>query len=153
MHPRLLLIIIAVFVSLSPAYGKTIFRGAIPSQDEFTMYHLPIEHVIKPPSLYDPIGKIDPFDPIFQEVIAATILPSKPKVPETELTRWALTQYTLTAIIRRSSGSVAFFITPDKAESYSGVVGDFIGQAGARIKEINRRSVLLTTGYVIKEVR
>ena len=90
---------------------------------------------------YDPTGKIDPFDNSFMNPVEvkeseAEVHREAVKVPETALTKWDLSQLSLTGTILGETATFAAFTAPDHGRCYKGVVGDFIGKDGHRIQLI-----------------
>jgi type IV pilus assembly protein PilP len=90
------------------------------------------------PPMYDPTGKIDPFEPLFKEkpVIAKTAKKIK-RVPRTPLERVELSQLKLVGIILAVSGNRAL-VEESSGKGYVIKKGTYIGTNGGKIVKIQK---------------
>jgi type IV pilus assembly protein PilP len=95
------------------------------------------------PSMYDPKGKIDPFEPLVREMPASVKKKKNIKrQPRTPLERIALSQLKLTAIILASSGNRAM-VEETSGKGYVVKKGTYIGKNGGKISNINKEIVIV----------
>ena len=95
------------------------------------------------PSLYDPKGKIDPFEPLVREMPASVKKKKNVKrQPRTPLERIALSQLKLTAIILASSGNRAM-VEETSGKGYVVKKGTYIGRNGGKISNIHKEIVVV----------
>ena len=90
------------------------------------------------PPLYNPLGKIDPFEPLFRE--KATIAKKKKKIkrePRTPLERIDLSQLKLVGIILAASGNRAL-VEESSGKGYVVKSGTYIGINGGKIVKIDK---------------
>ena len=94
------------------------------------------------PAKYNPIGKIDPFEPLFKEekTLAANKLKHKKRVPRTPLERIDLSQLKLVGIIMASSGNRAL-VEEASGKGYVIKEGTYIGTNGGKIVSIQKETV------------
>jgi len=93
------------------------------------------------PALYNPIGKIDPFEPLFRdEKVVSKKLKKIKRVPRTPLERVDLSQLKLVGIILASSGNRAL-VEESSGKGYVIKKGTYIGTNGGKITEIQRETV------------
>jgi type IV pilus assembly protein PilP len=94
------------------------------------------------PTLYDPRGKIDPFEPLFKEekVVAAKKTERKKRIPRTPLERIDLSQLKLVGIILATSGNRAL-VEEASGKGYVIKNGTFIGTNGGKIISIQKETV------------
>ena len=94
------------------------------------------------PALYDPRGKIDPFEPLFKEekVVAAKKTERKKRIPRTPLERIDLSQLKLVGIIMAASGNRAL-VEEASGKGYVIKTGTFIGTNGGKIISIQKETV------------
>ncbi len=92
------------------------------------------------PPQYNPSGKIDPFEPLFQE--KATVAKKKKikRKPRTPLERIDLSQLKLVAIILATSGNRAL-VEESSGKGYVVKSGTYIGINGGKITKIEREQV------------
>ena len=93
------------------------------------------------PQLYNPAGKIDPFEPLFRE--KATIHKKKKQIkrePRTPLERIDLSQLKLVGIILASSGNRAI-VEESSGKGYVVKTGTYIGINGGKIIEIDKELI------------
>ncbi len=99
--------------------------------------------------VYNPIGKIDPFEPLVKaEPVSASVSmaikkkKSKIRIPRTPLERVDLSQLRLTGIIRASSGNKAM-VEEASGKGYVVAKGTYIGiHAGRVIQILNDRVIV-----------
>ncbi len=94
------------------------------------------------PALYDPRGKIDPFEPLFKEekVVTASKTKRKKRIPRTPLERIDLSQLKLVGIILAASGNRAL-VEEASGKGYVIKNGTFIGTNGGKIISIQKETV------------
>ena len=93
------------------------------------------------PALYNPAGKIDPFEPLFRE--KAVMAKKKKKIkrkPQTPLERIDLSQLKLVGIILAASGNRAL-VEESSGKGYVVKTGTYIGINGGKIIEIDKELV------------
>ena len=93
------------------------------------------------PALYNPAGKIDPFEPLFRE--KAVMAKKKKKIkrqPQTPLERIDLSQLKLVGIILAASGNRAL-VEESSGKGYVVKTGTYIGINGGKIVEIDKELV------------
>jgi type IV pilus assembly protein PilP len=95
------------------------------------------------PPLYDPKGKIDPFEPLVREMpTSAKKKKNIKRQPRTPLERIALSQLKLTAIIMASSGNRAL-VEETSGKGYVVKKGTYIGINGGKISNIKKEIVIV----------
>ncbi len=95
------------------------------------------------PALYDPKGKIDPFEPLVREMPASVKKKKNIKrQPRTPLERISLSQLKLTAIILASSGNRAL-VEETSGKGYVVKKGTYIGTNGGKISNIEKEIVIV----------
>lgn len=147
MNPKRL-IIVCILLSFVGVVNAETLKFPMPGpKGEITplVYDTP-----KAPMLYNPLGKVDPFAPCIKELIPAGIKKEKVKVPDTQLTRWALQQLILTGTITRKNGNMAIFKTPSGGATHIGKIGDFVGRLGVVILAIQHGHVQLSNKSIMK---
>lgn len=93
------------------------------------------------PALYNPTGKIDPFEPLFRE--KAAMAKKKKKIkrePRTPLERIDLSQLKLVGIILAASGNRAL-VEESSGKGYVVKTGTYIGINGGKIVKIEKELV------------
>lgn len=93
------------------------------------------------PALYNPAGKIDPFEPLFRE--RAAMAKTKKKIkrePRTPLERIDLSQLKLVGIILAASGNRAL-VEESSGKGYVVKTGTYIGINGGKIVKIEKELV------------
>jgi len=96
-------------------------------------------------STYDPTGRFDPFEPLFQqktEETAPTKGKRKKRAPQTPLERVALSQLKVTAIIRAPSGDRAL-VEDATGKGYVVKKGTYIGLNSGQVVEIDKDRILV----------
>jgi type IV pilus assembly protein PilP len=95
------------------------------------------------PPVYDPTGKIDPFQPLFQEKPAlATKEKRKKRQPQTPLERIDISQLKLVAIILASSGNRAM-VEESSGKGYVIKEGTYIGTNSGKVVNIKKETVVV----------
>jgi Tfp pilus assembly protein PilP len=153
MHPKTMIItgILVAFINVvcwNFAYADKTLSFPMPDpKGEITplVYDTP-----KVPALYDPSGKVDPFESCVKENTPADVEKEKVKVPDTQLTRWGLSQLILTGTVIRHKGNMAIFKTPNNGATHVGRIGDFVGRLGVVILAIQHGHVQLSNKSVLK---
>lgn len=94
------------------------------------------------PPIYDPTGKIDPFEPLFQSQsgVAKKAKKKIKRVPRTPLERIDLAQLKLVGIILASSGNRAL-VEESSGKGYVIKKGTYIGTNGGKIVKIQKETV------------
>jgi type IV pilus assembly protein PilP len=101
---------------------------------------------VRPP--YNPVGKIDPFQPLFREepkipeVAKAEIKPKKPERPRTPLEKLDLGQLKLTAIVFVGN-SAKGLVEEASGKGYVVGVGTPIGLERGKVVEITRNGIII----------
>lgn len=99
--------------------------------------------------LYNPAGKIDPFEPLFKEKAeetAAKKTQRKRRAPQTPLERIDLGQLKLVAIITAASGNRAL-VEESSGKGYVIKRGTYIGMNAGRVADIQNDKVLVEEEY------
>ena len=92
---------------------------------------------------YDPVGKIDPFEPLFKEKpVSVKKKKRKKRIPRTPLERIDLSQLTLVGIILTSSGNMAL-VEEASGKGYVVKKGTYIGTNAGKISKINKEKVIV----------
>jgi|GEM_PF-583523 len=96
------------------------------------------------PAPYNPIGKLNPFEPLFkdQPAVPASKQVRKKRVPRTPLERIALSQLKLTGIIQASSGNRAL-VQEASGKGYIIKRGTYIGLNAGKVTEIRGDVVII----------
>jgi Tfp pilus assembly protein PilP len=153
MHPKTMIIIgiMVAFINVvcwNSAYSATTFKSSMPSpKGEITLIEADVP---KPTPVYNPEGKIDPFQPCIQENTVAQATKETINVPDTPLTRWTLGQLELKGTVMMKKGAIAIFKTPKEGPAYTGRVGDFVGRMGIVIVVIQNGQIRLSNGDHMK---
>ncbi|UCD77600.1 MAG: pilus assembly protein PilP, partial [Desulfobacterales bacterium] len=94
------------------------------------------------PAMYDPTGKIDPFEPLFKEEkeVLAKKTKRKKRIPRTPLERIDLSQLKLVGIILATSGNRAL-VEEASGKGYVIKEGTYIGTNGGKIVSIQKEIV------------
>lgn len=96
-------------------------------------------------STYDPKGRFDPFEPLFQQKSkesAPVKGKRKKRAPQTPLERVALSQLKVTAIIRAPSGNRAL-VEDATGKGYVVKKGTYIGLNSGQVVEIDQDRILV----------
>lgn len=105
----------------------------------------PVQRV-RPP--YNPVGKIDPFQPLFREepkipeAAQAEVKPKKPERPRTPLEKLDLGQLKLTAIVF-AGNSAKGLVEEASGKGYVVNVGTPIGLERGKVVEITRSGIII----------
>jgi type IV pilus assembly protein PilP len=95
---------------------------------------------------YDPIGKVDPFQPLFKEEpkpkVDRKIQPQKPQRPRTPLERLDLGQLQLTAIIFSETKPRAM-VEEASGKGYVIQIGTYIGLERGQVTDIQRDRIII----------
>lgn len=95
------------------------------------------------PPLYDPAGKIDPFEPLFQEkAVAVKKSKRKKREPRTPLERIALSQLKLVGIILAASGNRAL-VEESSGKGYIIKKGTYVGTNAGKVVQIKKQTVIV----------
>jgi len=97
------------------------------------------------PPIYNPKGKIDPFEPLFKEkkVVAQTEVKKKKKrIPRTPLERIDLSQLKLVAIVLAKSGNRAM-VEEASGKGYVISTGTYIGTNSGKVVKIDKDRVVV----------
>jgi type IV pilus assembly protein PilP len=95
------------------------------------------------PSVYDPTGKIDPFEPLFRDKpVSIKKKMRKKRIPQTPLERIDLSQLKLVGIILASSGNRAL-VEEASGKGYVVKKGTYIGINGGKIIRIKKEKVIV----------
>jgi len=144
MNPKKL-IIICILLSVVGAANADTLRFPIPEPENAFVIDIP-----KAPPLYDPTGKVDPFQSCIKEYAPAAPKKEIVMVPDTPLTQWVLQQLVLKGTVIREKGALAVFETPEIGPTYSAKVGDFVGRLGVVIVMIQNGQIRLSNGNHMK---
>ena len=95
------------------------------------------------PATYDPIGKTDPFEPLFKEKpVVIKKQERKKRIPRTPLERIDLSQLKLVAIILASSGNMAL-VEEASGKGYVIKKGTYIGTNAGKVVQIKKEKVIV----------
>jgi type IV pilus assembly protein PilP len=98
--------------------------------------------------IYNPKGKIDPFEPLFKEkpVVAVAKKKHKKRVPRTPLEKIDLSQLKLVGIILASSGNRAL-VEESNGKGYVIKNGTYVGTNGGKVVKIEKDKVIVAEEY------
>jgi len=101
-----------------------------------------------PPPLYDPKGKVDPFQPLFREkpAVASTKKVRKKRTPRTPLERIDISQLKLVAIVLASSGNRAL-VEESSGKGYVVKKGTYMGTNAGKVVKIEKDKVIVAEEY------
>jgi len=95
------------------------------------------------PAKYDPTGKTDPFEPLFQDKAVLTKKKKRKKrLPQTPLERIDLSQLRLVGIILASSGNRAL-VEESTGKGYVIKKGTYIGTNAGKVVKIKKETVIV----------
>ena len=99
------------------------------------------------PPMYDPKGKIDPFEPLFKKpTIAAKKTKRKKRTPRTPLERIDISALKLVAIVMASSGNRAL-VEESSGKGYVIKKGTYIGTNAGKVAKIEKDKVIVAEEY------
>ena len=106
-----------------------------------------VQETLEIASTYDPTGRFDPFEPLFQEKPKMEVEKSpkearKKRVPQTPLERVALSQLKLTAVIRAPSGNRGLVVDAT-GKGYVVERGTYIGLNSGRVTQIDNDRIII----------
>jgi type IV pilus assembly protein PilP len=98
--------------------------------------------------IYDPKGKVDPFEPLFREkpTVALTKKKRKKRVPRTPLEKIDLSQLKLVGIITASSGNRAL-VEESSGKGYVIKNGTYVGTNAGKVVKIEKDKVVVAEEY------
>ncbi len=98
--------------------------------------------------IYDPKGKIDPFEPLFREkpTVAMVKTKRKKRIPRTPLEKIDLSQLKLVGIILASSGNKAL-VEESNGKGYVIKRGTYIGTNAGKVVQIQKNKVIVAEEY------
>ncbi|MGD9182790.1 MAG: pilus assembly protein PilP [Desulfobacterales bacterium] len=101
-----------------------------------------------PPPLYDPKGKIDPFEPLFREKpkLALKKKKQKKRTPRTPLERIDISQLKLVAIVLASSGNRAL-VEESSGKGYVVKKGTYMGTNSGKVVKIEKDKVIVAEEF------
>jgi type IV pilus assembly protein PilP len=94
------------------------------------------------PPIYDPTGKLDPFEPLYQDKPVAVKKKQKKRIPQTPLERIDLSQLKLVGIILASSGNRAL-VEETTGKGYVIKTGTYIGTNSGKVVKIQKDKVIV----------
>jgi type IV pilus assembly protein PilP len=99
-------------------------------------------------SIYDPQGKIDPFEPLFREKQTVALVKSKRKkrTPRTPLEKIDISQLKLVGIILASSGNRAL-VEESSGKGYVIKKGTYMGTNSGKVVKIEKDKVIVAEEY------
>ncbi len=102
----------------------------------------------KIPPIYDPKGKIDPFEPLFKETptVAAVKKERKKRTPRTPLERIDISQLKLVGIILAESGNKAL-VEEASGKGYIIKIGTYLGTNSGKVVKIEKDTVIVAEEY------
>ena len=103
------------------------------------------ENSTRKPATYDPMGKIDPFEPLFKEKpvsVKKKESKKKKRIPRTPLERIDLSQLKLVGIILSPSGNMAL-VEESSGKGYVIKKGTYIGTNAGKVVKINQEKVIV----------
>ena len=100
------------------------------------------------PAMYNPKGKIDPFEPLFSEKPTVALKKSKRKkrTPRTPLERIDLSQLKLVAIVLASSGNRAL-VEESSGKGYVVKKGTYMGTNSGKVVKIEKNKVIVAEEF------
>ena len=98
--------------------------------------------------IYDPKGKVDPFEPLFREKPTVALVKKKRKkrVPRTPLEKIDLSQLRLVGIILASSGNRAL-VEESSGKGYVIKNGTYVGTNAGKVVKIEKDKVVVAEEY------
>jgi type IV pilus assembly protein PilP len=98
--------------------------------------------------IYNPKGKVDPFEPLFREkpVVASAKKKHKKRVPRTPLEKIDLSQLKLVGIILASSGNRAL-VEESNGKGYVIKNGTYVGTNAGKVVKIEKDKVIVAEEY------
>jgi type IV pilus assembly protein PilP len=155
---RYLICIICIFLlfggcdrsASTPARPKVVRKKiAVPQKKTVTVRKTRAVRVAKAtpsdgsPPAYDPTGKIDPFEPVFQEkAVVVKKSQRKKRLPRTPLERISLSQLKLVGIIITASGNRAL-VEESTGKGYIIRKGTYVGTNAGKVVQINKYKVIV----------
>jgi type IV pilus assembly protein PilP len=102
----------------------------------------------KVPPIYDPRGKIDPFEPLFKETpeVAQVTKVRKKRAPQTPLERIDISQLKLVGIILAKSGNRAL-VEESSGKGYIVKTGTYLGTNSGKVVKIEKDKVIVAEEY------
>ncbi len=94
------------------------------------------------PAVYDPAGKIDPFEPLFRDKPTLAKKSKRKRLPQTPLERIEISQLKLVGIILASSGNRAL-VEETSGKGYVIKKGTYIGTNSGKVVKINKETVIV----------
>jgi type IV pilus assembly protein PilP len=99
------------------------------------------------PPLYNPKGKLDPFEPLFKKpTVALKKSKSKRRTPRTPLERIDISQLKLVAIVLASSGNRAL-VEESSGKGYVIKKGTYMGTNSGKVVKIEKDKVIVAEEY------
>lgn len=100
------------------------------------------------PAMYNPKGKIDPFEPLFREKPTVALKKSKLKrrTPRTPLEKIDLSQLKLVAIVLASSGNRAL-VEESSGKGYVIKKGTYVGTNSGQVVKIEKNKVIVAEEF------
>jgi type IV pilus assembly protein PilP len=101
----------------------------------------------KIPPVYDPKGKIDPFEPLFKETPTVAVKKQREKrAPRTPLERIDIGQLKLVGIILAKSGNKAL-VEEASGKGYIIKIGTYLGTNSGKVVKIEKDAVVVAEEY------
>ena len=102
----------------------------------------------KIPPVYDPKGKIDPFEPLFKETptVASVKKQREKRTPRTPLERIDIGQLKLVGIILAESGNKAL-VEEASGKGYIVKIGTYLGTNSGKVVKIEKDTVVVAEEY------
>jgi len=94
------------------------------------------------PAVYNPTGKIDPFEPLFRDKPTLAKKKKRKRLPQTPLERIEISQLKLVGIILASSGNRAL-VEETSGKGYVIKKGTYIGTNSGKVVQINKETVIV----------
>lgn len=106
-----------------------------------------VQETMQRTSTYDPKGRFDPFEPLFQEKPKVEIAKgpkekTKRRIPQTPLEKVALSQLKLTAVIRAPTGNRGMVVDAT-GKGYVVQNGTYIGLNSGRVIQIENDRIII----------
>ena len=100
------------------------------------------------PAMYNPKGKIDPFEPLFREkaTVASKKSKRKRRTPRTPLEKIDLSQLKLVAIVLASSGNRAL-VEESSGKGYVVKKGTYMGTNSGKVVKIEKNKVIVAEEF------
>ena len=127
-----------------PVQIQTPKAGQKPATSDKTIAHAPTaaKGLTGIPAVYNPTGKIDPFEPLFRDRPTLAKKKKRKRLPQTPLERIEISQLKLVGIILASTGNRAL-VEETSGKGYVIKKGTYIGTNSGKVVKINKETVIV----------